>query len=184
MKVNATINFPEVSRQLSRLGSQVYQQAAVRAMNNTVAKAKTAMSREIRSEFNLPASKVRDALRIKRASYSQGVARIEASLESPARHGRAMNVIHFAATQTAEGVTVKIKRVGGRKLIRSAFIANKGRTVFQREGMARLPIKPVQTIDVPQMFNTRRIKEVVLQMVRDEFPRQFEREARYYASKA
>ena len=88
------------------------------------------------------------------------------------------------AAVAATGVMVKIKRVGGKTLIRSAFIANKGRTVFKRTGPKRLPIEPVQTIGIPQMFNAKRITEVVLQLVEDDFPQQFDREARYYLSKA
>lgn len=184
MKLATTTNFPQVAKRVRELGTTVYQKAAVSALNKTVAKAKTRMSREIRSEYNLPASKVNAALRIQRASFSQGLARIEATLESPSTYGRAMNVIHFSALQTATGVMVKIKRVGGKTLIRSAFIANKGRTVFKRTGPKRLPIEPVQTIGIPQMFNAKRITEVVLQLVEDDFPQQFDREARYYLSKA
>jgi hypothetical protein len=33
--------------------------------------------------------------------------------------------------------------------------------VFRRTGQGRLPIEPMQVIDVPQMFNTRRINERV-----------------------
>lgn len=184
MKVSVVTNFPEVQRQLARLGTDVYGRAAVSAMNKTVAKARTAMSREIRSEFNLSASVVNDGLRVRRASLVNGLAHIEAVLESPSRHGRAMNLIHFSATQTKAGVSVKIKRVGGKKVVRSAFIANKGRTVFRRTGETRLPIEPVQTIAVQQMFNTRRIKEVVMQMMRDEFPAQFAVAARYFGQNA
>jgi hypothetical protein len=33
--------------------------------------------------------------------------------------------------------------------------------VFRRVGKGRLPIEPVQVIDVPQMFNARRVNEKV-----------------------
>lgn len=184
MKVSASVNFPEVQRQLVRLGTQVYQQAAVSAINKTAKQAKTAMSREIRREYNLPARKVNESLRVVRATYSQGVANIGAALESPSERGRSLNLIHFGAKQTPQGLSVKIKRVGGRGLVQGAFIGNKGRTVFRRVGKQRLPIEPVQAVGVPQMFNTRRINEAVQQFVRDKFPEVFAREARYYASKS
>lgn len=183
MKITATTNFPQVAARIRSLGTKVYQQAAVSAMNRSITKARTAMSREIREEFNLSASVVNQGLRIQRANYNQGLVSIEATLESPARYGRAMNVIHFSARQTKAGVSIRIKRVGGRKVIKSAFIANKGRTVFKRTGDKRLPIEPVQTIAVPQMFNTKRIKDKVIQLAMSDFPAEFERQARYYESR-
>lgn len=88
----------------------------------------------------------------------------------------------FSARQTKQGVTVRIRRDGGRKLIKGAFIANKGRTVFIREPYPltkRLPIRGVETIDVPQMFNSRPIMRRVLERVRAEFPKEFDRAAAY-----
>ena len=41
----------------------------------------------------------------------------------------------------------------------------------------------VQTIDVAQMFNTRRINAKVVDVVKARFPAIFEREARYYTGK-
>ena len=74
---------------------------------------------------------------------------------------------------------VKVKR-GSTKPLPGAFIGNKGRTVFRRVGKKRLPIEPVQTIDVAQMFNTRRINEVVLATINARLPEIFEREAAFY----
>ena len=81
------------------------------------------------------------------------------------------------------GVSVLIKRGGGRKLIAGAFIANQGRTVFIRKAGQGRAITPVETIDVPQMFNTRRINEAVRQIIVERFPRIFENEARYFVNK-
>lgn len=185
MQVAGTIvNFSEFKQRLATMPSEVFERAAVSAMNKTVAKARTAMSREIRAQYNLSASKVNEALRVKKAWRAQGFMEWEAALESPSQRGRALNLINFSARATQQGVTVAIKKGAGRKLIKSAFIANQGRTVFIRTGKARLPIKGVQTIDVPQMFNARRINERVVEMIRAEFPIQFEREARYFMSKA
>jgi hypothetical protein len=68
-------------------------------------------------------------------------------------------------------------------VIKGAFIGNQGRTVFRRVGKERLPINAVQTIYVPQMFNTGRIKDVVVKLMREKFPVIFEREAKFYLSK-
>ena len=183
MKLTISTNFEQVSRSLDRMREDVGARALASALNRTLEQARTAMSREIRQEFNMPAAKVSAALRVRRASFKAGRFRMEAVLESPSKRGRSLNLINFAARQTRQGVTVKIKKGGPRKLIRGAFIGNDGRTVFIREGKSRLPIRAVQTIDVAQMFNTRRINAKVVDVVKARFPAIFEREARYYRSK-
>lgn len=183
MKLSITTNFADVAKRLKELHKDVATQATARAVNRTMEQAKTAMSREIRAEFMLPAAKVNQALRITKAVARGGLFQIEARLESPTTRGRSLNLMNFSARQTKKGVTIKIKRNGGRKLIPGAFIANKGRTVFIREGKQRLPIKALQTIDVAQMFNTRRINEKVVQVIRDRFPGIFEREAKFYTDR-
>lgn len=183
MKFTITNNFPDVQRQLDAMQEGIRAQATARAVNRTLEQAKTSMSREIRAEFTIPAAKVNQALRINRASFRSGLLAIEGALESPTKRGRSLNLINFAARQTAKGVTLKIKVGGGRKLIPGAFIANEGRTVFKRVGQKRLPIKALQTIDVAQMFNTTRINRRVIDFIQARFPEIFEREARYYTER-
>lgn len=197
MKLSITHNFAEVAQALSTMRKDVAQAATARALNRTIEQARTAMSREIRSEFNLPAAKVREALRIKRARLTGGVLALSAALEAPATKGRSLNVIAFAARQTRQGVTVRIRKDGGRKLIRGAWIGNNGRTVFVREPGTTMRsrakyagtkhaerITGVRTINVPQMFNTQRINARVLAHIRTVFPTIFAREAAFAISRA
>ncbi len=209
MKFSISTNFPEVQRQLSQLQDDVAKKAAARAVNRTLDQAKTAMSREIRGEFNIAASKVSAALRVRNATYANGLYRIEGVLESPAKRGRSLNLINFAERsismaqarkrmKAGEGGTYqlrgstrtkqlelrfKIRKTGPAKVIKGAFIGNDGRTVFIRTGQSRLPIKALQTIDVAQMFNTKRINARVVQMMQNKFPEIFEREAKFYTDK-
>lgn len=182
--ISIKTNFPDVMRQVSQLQREVAEQALARAVNRTLDQGKTRMVKAITSEFAVKASIVRESLRVRGASRRAGVFRIEGWLESPAHRGRSRNLIHFSARQTREGVSVQIRRGAGRKVIKGAFIANRsnsaGGTVFMREGDKRLPIKALQTIGVPQMFNARRIKETVVAVMRDKFPEVFAREVKYY----
>jgi hypothetical protein len=183
MKLTITHNFPDVAKQINSLRDDVAKQATARALNRTVEQAKTSMSREIRAEFVLPAAKVNQALRINRARASAGTFNLEASLESPAKRGRSLNLANFGARQTKKGVSFKIKRNGQRVVIPGSFLINAGKTVMIRTGKARLPIKALQTIDVAQMFNTKRINSKVVQVIKDRFPAIFEREAKFYVDK-
>jgi hypothetical protein len=180
-------NFPEVQRQLDQLQREVAEQAMVRAINGTLNQAKTRMVRAITAEFNIKASAVRESLRVRGASRKVGLYQVEGFLESPSKRGRSRNLIHFGAKQTATGVQVQIKRVGPKKIIRGAFIAKKdnkyGGVVFMRTGKSRLPIEAKQTIDVGQMFNTKRVNELVVRFMQDKFTEVFTREAKFYTDR-
>jgi hypothetical protein len=193
VRVTVQADFKEQFRALERLQRDVQQQVLVRSVNRTADIAKTAMSREIREEFAIGASYVRERLRIKRASFKNSSLVIEAKLmgSSPEHPKRAANVIAFGARETAGGLSVKIKRKEARKVIAGAFIGNKSRTAFTRvpgtrmdsrsryRGVHAEKIKPVTTIDVPQMFNTRRVLDRVARTIRQRFPAVFERELKF-----
>jgi hypothetical protein len=184
MRLSITTNFPDVAKALQTLQADVAKQATARALNATVAQAKTAMSREIRAEFVMTAKTVNESLRISRAVASGGRFNLEASLSSISERGRrSLNLARFNALQTAKGVTFKVKRNGPRKLIPGAFLINKGKTVMIRVGKKRLPIKGLQTINVSQMFNTRRINAKVIKVIEDRFPVIFAREAKFYTDR-
>ena len=196
MQFNIKTNFPEVAKAMRQLGEDVARKATASALNKTVAQAKTAMSREIRAEFNMTAAKVGAALKVTNARASGANFRLEASLESPRQRGRSLNLANFAAKQTRLGVTFKIKRGGARKLIPGAFLINGGKTV-----MIRVPgttmgsrskyagtkhaqqIRALQTIDVASMFNTKRVNAKVLAMIEAKFPELFANEAKFFTDR-
>jgi hypothetical protein len=180
-------NFPDVERQLKQLHADVRLPATVRAVNATLNQGKTRMVRAITAAYNVTATVVRDGLRVRGASRKAGQFAIEGYLESPTKRGRSRNLIHFKAKQTAKGVQVQIKRGGPKTVIRGAFIANKdnkfGGVVLIRQGKARLPIVARQTIDTQQMFNARKVNDLVLRFVKDKFPEIFAREAKFYTDR-
>lgn len=196
MQFSLKTNFPDVQRQLQAIQDDIGKRAIASALNKTVAQAKTAMSREIRAEFNISASKVGAALKVNNARASGSTLRLKASLESPRQRGRSLNVINFMERSTTMAqarkrskagtlnqLFVQIKKAGGKKALGSAFIGNKGRTVFVRTGKARLPIKALQTIDVAGMFNTKRVNAKVLAMIEAKFPELFANEAKFFTDR-
>lgn len=208
--MNLSHNLPDVSRSLRGLREDIRNKAAARALNRTVEQARTAMSREIRAEFNMTAGEVNQALKIRKAAPSTGAFFLTAELSSPTKRGRSLNLIRFVerfttlaqyrkrvkageggtqilrnggVVQKALQLRLKIKKRGQATTIKGAFIGNKGRTVFIREGDKRLPIKALQTIDVAQMFNTRRIRDAVLKHVDQIYPRILGREIKFYTDR-
>lgn len=186
-------NFPQVQAQLDQMMAGIREKAVASTINKVLDQGRTQMARSIAKEYAVTVSYARERLRIKRA-FSKGKITVEGSLSGIGK--RSTNVIRFMerSTTLAEGrrrakagtqssVFVKVKRSGGKKEIKGAFIGNKGRTVFIREGKGRTPIKPVNVIDVPQMFNAKRINSVVLALMLERFPTVFAREARYFTQR-
>ncbi len=185
---------PTINR-LNAIANGLGDRAIVSAINKTAAQAKTQISRGIREEFNISAALVRERLLLQRARRA-GLHFTATLIGNPhGRARRAMNLIHFVERKTtlaearrrAKAGTLaqlhfKVKRKGGKQTLPGAFIGNQGRTVFIRVGKERTPIRAVQTIGVPQMFQTRRVQDPVLRWIRVEFPRIFASEVRYYLS--
>lgn len=186
-------NFPEVAAKLNQLGTDIGNKAVVRAINTTIGHGKTQMARQISQEFRVSVGTAKDRLRVYKASARNGAVRFVATLEATKRgNSRSMNLIAFVTKGKVSKASAKrsgradlagqlqfqIKRGGGKKAIKGAFVGNAGRTVFIRTGKDRLPIKALNTIDVPQMFNTRRVNKVVRQVMLDKFPANFQRELR------
>lgn len=185
-------NFPAVAAALDRVAVDVGNKAMVRALNTTVKQGEGEMARQISKEYRITSSKAIDRLGIRRAVAKGGVLRFQAVLEATNRgKGRSMNLIGFVESKvslaqarkrakagTLNQLHFQIKRSGGKKVIKGAFIANNGRTVFIREGDKRLPIKSLNTIGVPQMFNTKRLNSIVIGVMLKRFDINFRRELR------
>jgi Prophage minor tail protein Z (GPZ) len=192
--LSITTNFPDVERSLRLLEEDIRRKAAASALNKTVDQARVQMQRQIASEFNVSVAYVRERLRVRKA-FAAGQLTLSAELIGGDKRKRSANVIAFIenrvtlaeARRRAKGGTLRVLRVkvkrGQVRKLEGAFIANKGRTVFKRDGDKRLPISPVQTIDVGQMFNTKRINAAVLRYVDANLPRIFEREAAFFAGR-
>ena len=197
MELKISTNFADVQRQIERLQKSVADSALRSAVNKTMAQGQTQMVRAIASEFEIKQSEVRARLSIRRAreGYFGGLLTVDLFAFQNKR-GRGFNLIRFVEKRvtlaeakrrrkagTLNQLGFRIKKGGGVKRIPGAFIGNKGRTVFMREGKERLPIKAVTTIDVPQMFNTKRINSKVVKYVKDKFPEVLAREVDYYVKR-
>lgn len=193
--ISIKTNFPEVARALDRLSGDIGNKALVRAMNATIKAGRSDMARGISKEFRVTQAQAKERLDVDYARVKGGF-KFSAELSATRPLGlfnddwRGMNMIHFVVggqpRRTKKGVmrqlNFQIKRTGGRKQIKGAFIATNPKTggtaVFVRSGKARYPIETKTTIDIPQMFNTRRINDVVRQAMLARFQASFDRELR------
>lgn len=209
MQISLKTNFPDVLRQLDRLQADVGAKALASAMNKTMDQGNTQVVREITREFNVERAYVQKRLRITRARAAGNAFVLTATLAAGDGRGRSANLIGFVerSTSLAEGrrrakagtqqqLFFQVKRTGGKKTKAGLFIGNRGRTVFERVPGTTMAsrskyagtkhaqeIKAVQVIDVPSMFNTKRINRVVMDKMLSAFPQVFEREVRFYLSR-
>lgn len=171
-----------VQDRLRQVASDLQPKVLGPAINKVAEKARAEISRAIPQEFAVKASEVRNAVSLRKARSGD----IEATITvfgSTSRRGRSMNLIHFLSAVQQAGKTIKkrgvkasksdlsalnrqlgflIKRGGGLKKIEGAFVGNQGRTIFRREGKARLPIEPLQVIGFSQMFSSRKISTRIM----------------------
>lgn len=181
MRLTVSSTYSKQAQHLDALARNS-QAAATDALKRTLAKSRTAMSRQIRQEFSIKAATVADYLRVRKPTQSgQG---LEGELYARDPRRRSFNLIRFAARQTRVGVSFRVRRAGGRPTLSSAFIANDGRTVFMRVPGTRMDsrrprrsrggtqhgqkIKAVSTIAVQQMFNADRVRSQVQAFALDE----------------
>ena len=195
MQLSIKTNFPDVAKRLAGLQQDIANKALASSLNKTIALAKTRMQREITSEFAVKADYVRERLKVAKAN-ANGKFGISAALIGGNGRKRSANVIRFieqfvtlaqqrkrVKAGTGNQLRFKIKRAGGSKIIRGAFIGNKGRTVFIRTTDKRFPIKAVSTIDVASMFNTRRINQRVLDLINERLPQLIDNDIKFFTAK-
>lgn len=96
-----------------------YAKALSGAINKTLTTVKVQAKARIGNELNLKASRIEEDLSIDKANYSKLYGKLVAS-------GEPIGLINFGVNQTQKGVSVKVKKSGGRSLLKHAFIA-KGR---------------------------------------------------------
>ena len=177
--------FDAVQRELARIKTEIGRgKATAAAINKVAEKAQVEVRRAVTEQYQISASDVRASLNLRRASSkAYGVEAVIDVFGSPSKKGRSLNMIRFLAAVQAAGRAIKvrgakgnkkqlaalqqqlgfaIKRGGGMKTIPGAFVGNHGRTIFQRVGKGRLPIKAVQVIGVSQMFSGRSIHDRVM----------------------
>lgn len=207
--LNVRHNFPDVIKQLKEFPEKVADKVMARALNTAVQQAKPAMAGEISREFRISVAEVKKRLQVHAAKRKGGIYVLEASLEATQRtRGWGMGIINFVEKVTTLGqarkrakagtlsqVFFQIKRSGGKKFIKGAFIATNpktggtalfvrvpGTTMSSRSKYAGTKhaeqIEAQTTIDIPQMFNTKRINQVVVATMLQRFEANFQRELR------
>jgi hypothetical protein len=90
--------------------------------------------------------------------------------------GSRISLVKYGARQVRKGITVKVKKSGGRKLVRHAFIVTmpSGHVgVFTRDGRKRLPVSVHYGPGIPQLFYRKQTMSVMRRVHRQEMIKTF-----------
>lgn len=175
MKIDVRSNTKAIVAQIGADRKSITK-AQVQAINRTADRLRTQAGREVRAVYNVTLRGVRQASKIDKARAGSKYPRAEVSFS-----GRPINLVEFGAKaknpwnepgrahKPGGGVTVKIKRAGGRKLIKGAFLTtlvggpNAGKQgAFRRTGAGRYPIRFLPSLSIPQMVAARAVERAIL----------------------
>lgn len=165
-----------IDKVLSMLEPSKTRKAVARTLNELGSNIQTQSVKEVRKIYNVKADGLKSKLEIKPANEWN----LKWSMTVPG--DKKLNLIHFGARQVKKGVSVKVLTSGPRKVIKGAFIANGGNTVFKRKGKERLPIKTVTGLSPSQMIS-QRLRDRKLDEAQRKAPDVFKRNFNYYITK-
>ncbi|WKZ34018.1 MAG: hypothetical protein QY316_06370 [Thermodesulfobacteriota bacterium] len=170
------------------LDPEKYKKIATRTLNKLGPQARTAISREVRSEYNIKRDRFDAGLYVKRVSWEDMKFLL-------AFRGRPPGLQHFDARQTRKGVTVKVKKASGRKVVKKGFMANtpegapaiwkrtgefpRTMTKGRYKGKMREPIERLYGPDIVAMVKTvgiRAAQKIVHEKAESLLAHEFERE--------
>lgn len=171
-----SIELEGMDKVVAKLRPDIYKKTLNRTLNDVGSKVRTQSTKAVRQRYNIKAKTIKDNMKIKRSRYNDlGFAM---QIESGRR-----NIIHFGARQTKRGVSVRVKKSSGTKVVKGGFIGNNGRTVFKRVKDKRLPIKALKTLSIPQMFNKEVLSDVDKE-VSSTYAKRFQHHFEFYIGKA
>lgn len=167
-------NLKEATELLSGIKNGM-EKVTARAINHTIAKAKTQMKKTVGKDYYIKQSDVDKTLKIKKASWTNPFATITSK-------SRVLGLDKFKVTVRNGTVRAAISKLEGYKERKGGFIANvknfsggswrkeKGRSiftpnfshkggarVFKRVGKKRLPVKSLYGASVPGMISSKNI---------------------------
>lgn len=163
--------------------------AVARAINWTIARSKTQLTREIRKVYDIPLKYINEQISLKKADRLTLTGMIKAK-------GRPLPLIAFRARQTQKGVSVITPK--GRKLIPGVFMSimptgKKGvfvRGNYKSGDIARrkkrinpkgndLPIMELKGVSIPKTLANKKIVENMTKSMEMLFPQRLNHELQY-----
>ena len=165
MTVRIVVNdeqFRDVERRLGQLSDKA-PNAIANALNRAVGNISSNITKEVRKEYNIKATDVKNTLKKFRANRSNLTAEVKSS-------GEVIGLDKFKVSpktvnpKRKSQLKIAVKKSGVKKIL-GAFIADiSGTKVFTRDGQKRLPISRKFGPSVPQMVGNDQIADKINQL--------------------
>jgi hypothetical protein len=187
--VNVKDAVSRITAELGPISNDNRNLAVARAINWTIARSKTQLTREIRKVYDIPLKYINEQISVKKADRLTLTGMIKAK-------GRPLPLIAFRARQTAKGVSVITPK--GRKLIPGVFMSimptgKKGvfvRGKYQSGNISRrkhrvkptgndLPIMELKGVSIPKTLANKKIVENMTKSMEMLFPQRLAHELEY-----
>lgn len=184
MEFNVKADVTAVRIALHRAQNEMVDKAAVSALNRVGSMVKSEAVRQVAKQRNLRVGYIRSHVYQSKAfgkhlaTYIRGV-------------GRPISLREYGAHNTAHGVSVKVMREGGRKIVHrhgnKAFVFSRGHRaprgnasgpVFVRTGRQRLPIEKLYGPSIPTAFVKHVAMEAFKRLAEKKWPERFNHEIR------
>jgi hypothetical protein len=189
VRVDARKAITEITKQFGFVSNDTRNVAVARAINHTIAKSKTQLTREIRRIYDIPLKYINEQITVKKADRLTLTGVIRAK-------GRPLPLIAFRARQTKGGVSVITPK--GRKIIPGVFIQNmptgragifvRGRyqagNILRRKHRVKptgndLPIMELKGVSIPKTLQNKKISETLAKSIEEMFPQRLAHELTY-----
>ena len=137
------------------------------ALNRTADHARGRIRRGLRDEINIAFKDTARFVTVQKASRAGDSAKVSIT-------GSRLRLTELGARQNSKGVTYRIRRGGGRKSIRSAFIMQTRKDIRdhvwkRKDGAGRYPIQPLLGPSMPQVVeDSPAIQRIIETDLRDE----------------
>jgi hypothetical protein len=156
----------------------VYPRAVRSTVNKLLAQVRTAGIKEMRKTYNIRAKVLRGFIVSRKARSKLLIANLVIK-------GARLPVFEFSPTKRKKGISVRIRKDGGRKVIEGTFFADLTsgkRSVFRRRTKKRLPIDMIFSTSAAQMFEQSALKAADEIITKKSGPI-LENEVRFFESK-
>lgn len=111
------VDTKQIDEVLKMLDPKKATKIILRTLNKVGASAKTGLSRELRDTYNIKKGRLDQAFTINNATVFNPAFELKARERTP-------GLQHYNASKTGKGVTVKVIKTSGRKVVKHGFMAN------------------------------------------------------------
>lgn len=174
IKLTTKSDIRDLQRRLRRDQRHLIPKMTNQAVNKTASQARSFAGSTVAKAAGLKVGIVKERMKLFKSTYRTLSAAVEA-------FGGAFNLARFKAKQTKVGIAATVW--GKRRVFKGAFFAFGKKTVFRREGKARLPVRSMYGPSVPSALAAREIERQVQDHIEKRWPINLEQAARRYWEK-